>query len=171
MVSGNRLGALTIGSLALAALTIFGTASVSGAERDRPPRILVSRANVIVPATLGSYCWKRESGGSGVNMCGDAAFPLPVKCRLPVKPGGRIKVDTRLDATRLSVGLVRLGKDDFGHLKWSRTKQRPNGRRHWTFRLPKAPASAGTIEISATYEQGGASSWAGLETENCRTHS
>lgn len=160
------------GSLAVAAALALSSVASAGAAAARgtpPPLTLTSRGET-VRATQGSFCWQggRTSEGRPVFTCGDYLYPLEVGCRLPVAPGGLLKVRTGAIVRMIDLALIRTA-DESGadYLDWSVRRRSRVGRRVWRIPLPAEIGSAAAIDVVVNGRRGDSNTWTGLATPAC----
>ena len=145
--------AIAVGALAASA----ALAAPGGA----PQSMKATSGGKTVKSTQGSYC----GAGGGVGICADYRYPLHVKCKLPVKPGGVVTITTARVALTVSASLV--GRNPVGHLK--RLKKAPGGTdAGWRFRLPANVREYPAVSASASYGDGDSKTWTGFATQACR---
>ncbi len=135
-----------------------------------PPEMKVSVGGKSVVPTQGSSCWSQvDSSASGVTGCADSAYPLPLRCALPVKRGAKATVDAGAPASSLIARLV----DGDGEVKRKlRLVSGSPGDQTWRFRLPRAARDSIAIDVFARYPSGplgsgDSNAWAGLDTRAC----
>lgn len=127
---------------------------------EKPKRIWAGSGGLYVRATLGTYCWERERSG----ICADAAYPLKVRGRLPVRPRGRVALRFADHARHVRVSLTRVRDREAKSLDWRTRARRPTENPHrWRFRLPRKLRGANRLDISARYPNGDGHFSAGIE--------
>jgi hypothetical protein len=138
-----------------------GAAQTSGA----PPELTLTSQGKSVTATQGSYCWRTDDFG----LCSDFAYPLEVRCALPVKRGAKLSVDTAIPATSVSARVVNAKGFDGSRLPaWKKGRDNAGGSTIWTFRLTRKAARAAAIDVFGTFPQGDLDTWTGAATPTCR---
>ncbi len=154
-------------------------ALAAGAPGGMTPRpALVSAHGLTVRSTVGSFCLDgRSRRGVSAGVCGDAAYPLRLRGRLPVHGGERIALRFRHNPQiRDRVGTVRvtafgLAPDARGAPGKSPTRsvtavQNRHHRSRWHVRLPRGIHGANVLDIAVRYSHrhGDADFWAGITT-------
>jgi hypothetical protein len=155
---------LAVGASALGTAT--GIGAVDGAAAAASPQSIEATARgVTVNASQGSYCGPSGTGPDAPVLCADFAYPLPVRCKLPVKPGGTVTITTARDAVSVSASLVRpnpvAGQKPLKRL-------RGGAGRTWRFKLPKRVREYAAVSVSAAFSDGDSNAWAGLASKGCR---
>ena len=155
-----------IATAALAALAA-SLVPILRADAETPPPApptLVSLGKV-AQATLGSTCWKTEGGG----QCADAAYPLPVRCKLPVKPGAKLVVRLHRPADSVTATVdKRDGMPGRRLPAWKNRSGNVAGSSLWRFRQTKRLLGAAAIDVFAYFPGGDLDSWTGVKTDACR---
>jgi hypothetical protein len=99
---------------------------------------------VTVTPTSGSYC----RSGADQSLCADAAYPLPIKRRLPVRPGGRITIASDEPLSDVDTCL------ETKRLRRFRCADAAGSGTHWRVRLPHRLRRADRLSIFVRYPQG-----------------
>jgi len=158
--------------LVLAAFLVvsFGAlaAPSSADHQDAPYRLTVASHGLTARATLGSFCQSVSyHDGTGSSFCGDAAYPLDTRGRVPAHPGGRVVLETNYPARSVSVAPVHFSKDGerFRYGESSRARPKGDRRRRCSGRRHRARGcGARTGSVGAPSSGGGdASFWAGFK--------
>lgn len=170
----RRFAVLTLG------LATLGTAVVARADHDpegKPYRLSVLYRGLYVRATAGTATITEHDAGAGyTTIHGDAAYPLPLRGRLPVRPGAGLLVLTDARWRKLSAGLIRLrrirrphaGYEEIDYLRSVRARRVPGRPRRWRVRLPQRLRGADVLELSVRgrgpgpYRRDSVNFWAGL---------
>jgi hypothetical protein len=157
------------GGLALAAAAVLLVAiapATRGAGAGFPDITLTSQGKSVA-ATKGSGCW--TDPGTGLSSCADAAYPLPVRCTLPVKRGAKLRVRISQAPLKVKASLVDPDGDPGRALRaWKGGATNVSGSDTWRFTIPKAAQGAAAIEVFARFEEGDLDTWTGLKTRSCR---
>jgi hypothetical protein len=163
-----RLGAAAVLSLVLAALLAVPAV---GADNIKPPRRpFVGSRGLFARAKQGSFCVTRETGNTGVGLCGDAAPPTkPPGPRITVKSGDRIvmlfrhrhHLRDRPGKVHVSLGRIHDGKlDTFsGRINAHRIGGHP---RRWQARAPRKVKKANLLTVAEIFAAGDAEYFVGL---------
>lgn len=158
--------------LVLAAFLVvsFGAlaAPSSADHQDAPYRLTVASHGLTARATLGSFCQSVSyHDGTGSSFCGDAAYPLDTRGRVPAHPGGRVVLETNYPARSVSVAPVHFSKDGerFRYGESSRARPKGDRRRRWKVLLPnRFERRTRALDVFVRYSDGGdASFWAGFK--------
>ena len=131
------------------------------ALRMDTPSLSVTRDGLTAQATVGSFC---------AGWCVDTSYPLPIRGRLPVRPGGRVLLTTSVAARELDAQLVRVRGRRFKELARLTVRQRSPHR--WVATLPARLRGANRVDVfirwrNNTDGDGDASFQAGIRT-GCR---
>jgi hypothetical protein len=150
--------------MGLAVPAAFAT-GVSGQATIEGPTLSLARAGLTAQATLGSFCVDRPG------FCADAAYPLPVRGRLPVRPGGRVVLETSVEASELSVRLLRVPARRTTPVGRQLTVRRLAPKR-WAVTLPERLRDATVLDVFLLWDNprdgsGDASFWGGVR-QLCR---
>jgi hypothetical protein len=125
-----------------------------------PPSPVLHSQGDQVTAARGSYCWAGESDANGLEpyICADVASPAPASKRaLPVRRGGRVRVDMRTDTDSLTATLR--GRE--GELS---VEPADESKRWFVVRLPKRLKQDAVLDLHANYPKGDASFGTRLST-------
>jgi hypothetical protein len=138
---------------------LFAAPAAAGAPGGPPP-LSGEAAGAVVPATLGSYCWSNRSSVG----CADAAYPLPIRRRLAVSPGGRLWLRIGAPAAAVEVSLHHVEGDHQELLSKLSRKPASPARRRWEVKLPSDLELGNAVDISVEYAdgRGDADFWLGL---------
>ncbi len=130
-----------------------------------PPDLTLTSKGKSVTATRGSSCWF----GDGAGICADAAYPLKVRCALPVKRGAKLTVETVVPATSISAQLVNAtGLARRALPAWKSGRDNVTGSSVWTFRITRKARRAAAIDVFGYFPQGDLDTWTGIATGACR---
>lgn len=151
---------------ALSLIAIVALPGVSLGRLDvRPEPVAVTIRGVTVRATAGDFCLRSQESESAVRtVCADAHYPLPVRGRLPARPGRWVTFDTTVEATRVEVGLIRLKNWQKSRFVGRARRRNDDGTR-WRIRLPKRLRGAEILNIDVKYPNGEANFWAGIRSK------
>jgi hypothetical protein len=130
------------------------------------PTLSLSRAGLTAQATAGSMCRQPPPGEAGPGLCVDAAYPLAVRGRLPVRPRGRVVLETSVDASKLHARLMRVRGRAVERVGGRLEVRRLSGRR-WAVTLPGQLGDADVLDVFLRWENprdghGDASFWGGI---------
>ena len=151
-IAPRRVPFALIVALALALVSYGGTSvAETGAASDQPPRPLVTSEGDTQRAVLGGYCWSSRSRP----IC-TAGTGRRSRAVVGIRPGGRVVVDTRLEATSVRFALFRR---DRRLARGAAAREDGSGRR-WmiAFRRDGRIGRARNLELDVTYPQGRVSS-------------
>lgn len=107
-----------------------------------PPKPVLRAGGERLVMARGSYCWSTPP----VGLCVDTLAPVTAKA-LAVRRGGRLRVDTRLDADVL-IASIRRGQ------RGLHAKRAHGSRRRFVVRLPRRLKSRAVLELFVRYPQG-----------------
>ncbi len=149
----------------VAAGTFAGQAPAN--HQDPPYRLKVTSHGLTARATLGSFCRSVSNhDGTGSTFCGDSAYPLETRGRVPVHPGGRVHLKTNYRAGSVTVAPVHFSRNGKRFSEGDGRRARPSGDagRAWTVRLPKRlEPRTRALDVFIRYPgRGDADFWAGL---------
>ena len=161
--------------VALTGLAVSGVLATGGAgagaagvtQADRPT-LSIKRAGLFVRATLGSFC---TSPSAGAGLCADSAYPLRVRGRLPVRPGGRVVLKPSVEARSVVARLMRVDGRDFEPVGRKLAVRRLSARR-WAVELRRDLGGANVLDVSLRWQNprdgaGDANFWGGIR-RSCR---
>ena len=146
-------------------------AGAAGATQADLPTLSIKRAGLVARATLGSFCTTPPAGGGGAGFCADSAYPLRVRGRLPVRPGGRVVLKPSVEARGVVVRLMRVDGRDFEPVGRKLAVRRLSARR-WAVRLRRDLGGANVLDVSLRWQNprdgaGDANFWGGIR-RSCR---
>jgi hypothetical protein len=124
-----------------------------------PSPVLHSRGDHVT-AARGSYCWAGETDANGLQpyTCADVPAPAPVSERaLPVRRGGRVRVDMRTDTDSLTA-TVR------GRQRKLPVEPAGDSKRWFVVRLPQRIKQDAVLDLFARYPKGSGSFGTQLST-------
>jgi hypothetical protein len=107
---------------------------------SRPPRPVLRARGERLAMARGSSCWSTPP----VGLCVDTIAPITAKA-LPVRRGGRVRVDMRIATDSLHASL----RGRSGDLRVTR-----RSRRRFVVRLPDRMKKHPVLDLFATYPQG-----------------
>jgi hypothetical protein len=131
------------------------------------PTLSMSRAGLTAQATPGSMCTQPPpSEASSPGVCIDAAYPLPVHGRLPVRPRGRVVLESSVRASKLDVQLTRVRGRSAKPVGRRLTVRRLSAKR-WAVTLPPRLRNARVLDVFIRWNnphdgRGDASFWGGI---------
>ncbi len=128
---------------------VSGIALMGGAESasagDLQP-LTVTAHGLTVGATLGTYCLQPTIPAMG-SVCGDAAYPLPVRGHLPIRPRDVIAIHTGGPVRKVGLALLRVHGKRTVKLFSHAAHRGNNGRTRWTLRLPRSLRAANVVNV------------------------
>jgi hypothetical protein len=147
------------------AVPVVLASGVSGQATIEGPTLSITRAGLTAEASPGSFCVDPPG------FCADAAYPLPVRGRLPVRPGGRVVLEPSVDASKLSVRLLRVPARRIMPVGRQLTVRRLAPKR-WAVTLPRRLRDATVLDVFMRWDNprdgsGDASFWGGIR-QLCR---
>jgi hypothetical protein len=156
----SRIVASAATAALLAATAIGAAAATAHAPLDHPRQIRLQSAGVSVRGSLGSFCWStREGAGS----CADAADPLHVSGRLPIRPLGRVTLIVFDHARWVQASLLRVEGSAIRRLgRPLRARRAGHDPHKWRVRLPVRLRDVNRLDVFVRSRWGDAEYWAGL---------
>jgi hypothetical protein len=142
-------------------------ADAGGSAQIDSPTLSIRHAGLVARATTGSFCSIPPAGaGATPGICADSAYPLRVRGRLPVRPGGRAILRFSVEPDAVVAHLVRVDGRDFEVLGRKLAVRRLSARR-WAVRLRRDLAGANVLDVSIRWRnprdgQGDANFWGGI---------
>ena len=136
------------------------------------PTLSINRAGLSARATLGSFCvTPPATDETGTGLCADSRYPLRVRGRLPVRPGGRVVLKSSVRARVVVARLVRVDGAEFETVGRRLAVRRISPRR-WAVRLRNDLGGANVLDVSMRWRnprdgRGDASFWGGIR-RSCR---
>jgi hypothetical protein len=165
-----RAMAALVGLAAPAALASGVWAGAPGEEiRIDGPTLAISRAGLTANAARGSFCASPPAGTVAPGICVDGRYPLSVRGRLPVRPGGRVVLRFDVDVNELQVRLGDVDGATFERIGGPLTVKRL-GRLRWAVKLPQRLGTARLLDVFVRWNnsedgRGDASFWGGIRQE------
>ena len=164
--SGRKAGmsvVVALGCLLSIAAGAPASALTMSSEPPQPPPLSAQRGDAVVSAVLGSYEWGE--------VIVDAAYPLPIRKRLPVSPSDRVSLGIGAPAARVTVSLLHVSpKEPIGHeagdvLAHLTSRPVSSSRSRWVTKLPGDLKSGNVLDVSVQYakNRGDADFWVGLK--------
>jgi hypothetical protein len=111
------------------------------------PTLSMSRAGLTAQATPGSMCTQPPSSDvSSPGVCVDTAYPRRVHGRLPVRPRGRVVLESSVEASELHAQLTRVRGSSVTPVGGHLTVRRLSAKR-WTVTLPTGLRNASRLDV------------------------